>query len=116
MPQPGANTRLITSVSRPGAVTIKGNAQGRGMRIGSLRIGRFTGAVDLVNGQGTATVAMNSGNGRLFDLRARAGIASERIRIDLAGSVNQRAVLKHRDALVQALHADTAPHILKPGA
>ena len=32
------------------------------------------------------------------------------------GSVNQRAVLKHRDALVQALHDDTAPHILKPGA
>ena len=31
------------------------------------------------------------------------------------GSVNQRAVLKHREALVQALHDDTAPHILKPG-
>lgn len=32
------------------------------------------------------------------------------------GSVNQRAVLKHRDALVTALHDDTAPGILKPGA
>jgi len=32
------------------------------------------------------------------------------------GSINQRAVLKHRDALVQALHADTAPHIIKPQA
>jgi feruloyl-CoA synthase len=30
------------------------------------------------------------------------------------GSINQRAVLKHRDDLVQALHADTAAHILKP--
>lgn len=30
------------------------------------------------------------------------------------GSINQRAVLKHRDALVQALHADTAPFIIKP--
>ena len=30
------------------------------------------------------------------------------------GSINQRAVLKHRDALVQALHDDTAPGILKP--
>ena len=30
------------------------------------------------------------------------------------GSINQRAVLKCRDALVQALHDDTAPHILKP--
>ena len=32
------------------------------------------------------------------------------------GSVNQRAVLKHRDALVTALHDGTAPGILKPGA
>ena len=32
------------------------------------------------------------------------------------GSVNQRAVLKHRDALVTALHDNTAPDILKPGA
>lgn len=30
------------------------------------------------------------------------------------GSINQRMVLKHRDALVEALHADQAPHILKP--
>lgn len=77
---------------RPGAVTIKGDAQGRGMRIGSLLVGRFAGAVDLVNGAGTATVSMNSGNGSLFDLQARAGIAPERIRVDLRGSVSQRAV------------------------
>ncbi|MDP1655606.1 MAG: feruloyl-CoA synthase [Hylemonella sp.] len=32
------------------------------------------------------------------------------------GSINQRAVLKHRDALVQALHDDSAPGIIKPGA
>jgi feruloyl-CoA synthase len=32
------------------------------------------------------------------------------------GSINQRAVLKHRDALVQALHGDTAPHIIQPQA
>jgi len=28
------------------------------------------------------------------------------------GSINQRAVLKHRDTLVQALHAGTAPNTL----
>jgi feruloyl-CoA synthase len=32
------------------------------------------------------------------------------------GSINQRAVIKHRDALVQALHDDTAAGILKPQA
>ena len=30
------------------------------------------------------------------------------------GSLNQRAVLKHRAALVEALHAGTAPHIATP--
>jgi feruloyl-CoA synthase len=28
------------------------------------------------------------------------------------GSINQRAVLKHRDGLVQAMHAGTAPNTL----
>ena len=32
------------------------------------------------------------------------------------GSINQRAVLKHRDALVNALHDGSAPNIAKPGA
>ncbi|CAN5459926.1 feruloyl-CoA synthase [soil metagenome] len=30
------------------------------------------------------------------------------------GSINQRAVLQHRDALVNALHEGSAPHILQP--
>jgi feruloyl-CoA synthase len=30
------------------------------------------------------------------------------------GSINQRAVLKHRDALVQAFHDDRLPFTLKP--
>ena len=32
------------------------------------------------------------------------------------GSINQRAVLTHRAAIVEALHADTLPHIIKPQA
>jgi len=52
---------------------------------------------------------------------ARAILLSEPPSIDLGeitdkGSINQRMVLKHRDALVQALHADTAANILKPQA
>jgi feruloyl-CoA synthase len=30
------------------------------------------------------------------------------------GSINQRAVLKHRDELVQAFHDDRLPFTLKP--
>ncbi len=51
---------------------------------------------------------------------ARALLLSEPPSIDKGevtdkGSINQRAVLKHRDALVQALHDDSAPDIIKPG-
>jgi feruloyl-CoA synthase len=50
---------------------------------------------------------------------ARAHLESDAPSIDKGevtdkGSINQRAVLKHRDATVQALHADTLPHTLKP--
>ncbi|OGB15075.1 MAG: feruloyl-CoA synthase [Burkholderiales bacterium RIFCSPLOWO2_12_67_14] len=52
---------------------------------------------------------------------ARAIVLAEPPSIDLGeitdkGSINQRMVLKHRDALVQALHDDTAPNIIKPQA
>jgi len=52
---------------------------------------------------------------------ARAVLLSEPPSIDKGevtdkGSINQRAVLKHRDALVQALHEGTAPHTLLPQA
>jgi feruloyl-CoA synthase len=50
---------------------------------------------------------------------ARAVLLSEPPAIDKGevtdkGSINQRAVLKHRDALVQALHDGQAPHTLLP--
>ena len=50
---------------------------------------------------------------------ARALILTEPPSIDKGevtdkGSINQRAVLKHRDALVLALHDGTAPHIAQP--
>jgi feruloyl-CoA synthase len=50
---------------------------------------------------------------------ARALVLTEPPHIDKGeitdkGSINQRAVLKERAALVQALYADTAPHIVKP--
>ena len=52
---------------------------------------------------------------------ARAIVLSEPPSIDKGevtdkGSINQRAVLKHRDALVNALHDGTAPNILQPNA
>ena len=50
---------------------------------------------------------------------ARAVVLTEPPQIDKGeitdkGSINQRAVLTARAALVQALYADTAPHLIKP--
>lgn len=50
---------------------------------------------------------------------ARAALVAEPPSIDKGevtdkGSINQRAVLKHRDAQVQALHTDALPFTLKP--
>lgn len=42
--------------------------------------------------------------------------SADRGEITDKGSINQRAVLKHRDALVQALHDGSAPGILQPQA
>jgi len=83
---------------KPGAISIKGNAQGRGVRIGSLVVGRFAAALDLVNGAGTATLSANARNGQLFDLQSRATIAPERILVDLQGSINRRAIRLDRTA------------------
>ena len=85
---------------KPGAVTITGNAQGRGMRIGALRVGRFVAGLNLVNGEGQATVAMTGRNGRAFNLQSRAVIAPERLRIDLAGSVDDRAITLDRSVVL----------------
>ena len=50
---------------------------------------------------------------------ARAALVAEPPSIDKGevtdkGSINQRAVLQHRDAQVQALHGDALPFTLKP--
>ena len=50
---------------------------------------------------------------------ARAVMSTRAPSLDLGevtdkGSINQRAVLKHRDDVVQALYAESMPHILKP--
>ncbi|CAN7697030.1 feruloyl-CoA synthase [Pseudorhodoferax sp. LjRoot39] len=50
---------------------------------------------------------------------ARAVLVAEPPSIDKGevtdkGSINQRAVLKHRDAMVQALHGGTLPHTITP--
>jgi len=83
---------------KPGAISVKGNAQGRGMRVGSLAIGRFAAAIDLTNGEGTATLSANARNGQLFDLQSRAAIAVGRVLVDLQGSINRRAVRLDRTA------------------
>ena len=69
----------------------------------------FQGVVDQLAASGTGSAS------RI----ARAHLMSEPPSIDKGevtdkGSINQRAVLKHRDALIQAFHDDALPFTLKP--
>jgi translocation and assembly module TamB len=85
---------------RTGVVTINANAQARGVNVGGVRIGRFAGALKMVNGEGTATVSLNSRTGRSFDLRGRAAIAPNRVGIDLNGTLDQSPIRLDRTAVL----------------
>jgi len=85
---------------KPGAVTINADAQARGLRVGRVRIGRFAGALKLVNGEGSATVSMSTRSAQPFSLQARAAIAANRIGIDLQGAVDTRAFKLERTAVL----------------
>ncbi len=77
---------------RDGTISVDGNVQARGVRYGSLRIGRLSGSANLVNGEGRATVSASADNGRAFDLTARADIMSSRIAVVLTGTVEREPI------------------------
>jgi translocation and assembly module TamB len=85
---------------REGATTIKGEVQARGVRYGSLRIGRLTGNADLINGTGTAQVIVTGGGGRTFNLTSKANIAPDRISIDLSGTLDRQPLKLNGPAVI----------------
>jgi translocation and assembly module TamB len=77
---------------REGAVSLDGQVQARGVRYGSLRIGRLTGNAKLVNGEGNATVSAAAENGSAFNLTARLVISSARIATVLTGTIEREPI------------------------
>ena len=85
---------------RPGATSIEASAQGRGLRYGTVRIGRFSAAAKIVNGSGTVTASVAGQGGRLFELQARAAISPDSIRIDAGGTLDRMPVTFTRAAVL----------------
>ncbi|MBO9582004.1 MAG: translocation/assembly module TamB domain-containing protein [Sphingobium sp.] len=77
---------------KEGAVGLNGQIQARGVRYGSLRIGRLSGSARLVNGEGTAAVSATADNGRAFNITARSNISSGRISTALTGTVERETI------------------------
>ncbi|CAN5204301.1 translocation/assembly module TamB domain-containing protein [soil metagenome] len=89
-----------TILLQPGATSIEASAQGRGLRYGTARIGRFSAAAKIVNGTGTVTASVASQGGRLFELQARAGVTPDTIRIDASGTLDRMPVTLTRPAVL----------------
>ncbi|MET0239801.1 MAG: translocation/assembly module TamB domain-containing protein [Sphingobium sp.] len=85
-------TLEATILLRPGATSIEAAAQGRGLRYGTAKVGRFAATARIVEGTGTVTASVAGQGGRLFDLQMQAGIAPDAIRIDASGSLDRAPV------------------------
>jgi translocation and assembly module TamB len=90
-----------TILLRSGATSLDIAVQGRGLRYGTTRIGRFSASAKLVEGTGTVTASVTGQGGRLFDLQMRAGVSPELIRIDVNGSLDRAPVALTRPAMLR---------------
>ncbi len=100
-----------TVLLRPGATSLDIATQGRGLRYGTARLGRFSASAKLVEGSGTVTASVSGQGGRLFDLQVRAGITPDMIRLDASGSLDRAPVRLTRSAV---LHAEDGGWRLDP--
>lgn len=87
---------------REGAISLDGQVQARGVRYGSLNIGRLNGSARLVNGEGRATVSASAANGRAFNLTARTEITPSRIATVLTGTIEREPIRLLGPAIIRA--------------
>jgi translocation and assembly module TamB len=71
-------------------VGIEGELQARGVRYGSLRLGRLSGTASLENGAGLVELSASAQNGRAFNLAAKAEVRPERVAITLSGTLDRQ--------------------------
>jgi translocation and assembly module TamB len=84
----------------PAGTSVDAALQARGVRRGTMRIGRMTASTRLVDGRGTATARLTGQRGRLFDLRLDADIAPGRIALTANGTLDRKAIRIVRPAVL----------------
>ncbi|RDS78609.1 DUF490 domain-containing protein [Alteriqipengyuania lutimaris] len=102
---PNALSIAIADIDASGLIvdgnsTIRGEADGQGIRYGSLFIGRLTADAELVNGRGSVNGAIAGRRGRGFALQLAADIAPERIAVAARGNLAGRDVSMPRRAVL----------------
>lgn len=84
----------------PRGTSVDAALQARGVRRGTMRIGRMTANTRLVDGRGTATASVSGQRGRLFDLRLDADIAPGRVALTANGTLDRKAIRIARPAVL----------------
>ncbi|WP_370179223.1 translocation/assembly module TamB domain-containing protein [Alteriqipengyuania sp.] len=86
-----------------GNTTIRGQADGQGIRYGTLFIGRMTADAELFNGRGTVNAAIAGRRGRGFALQLAADVAPDRIAVAARGNLAGRELTMPRRAVLTTI-------------
>lgn len=89
----------------PRGTSIDAALQARGIRRGTMRIGRITANTRLVDGRGKATASMSGQRGRLFDLRFDADIEPGRLELAASGTLDRKPIRLVRPAVLTSREA-----------
>lgn len=84
----------------PRGTSIDAALQARGVRRGTMRIGRITATSRLVDGRGKATASVSGQRGRLFDLRFDADIEPGRVALAASGTLDRKPIRLVRPAIL----------------
>lgn len=86
----------------PAGTSIDAALHARGVRRGTMRIGRIDGSARLTGGTGTAKARLSGERGRLFDLAFEADIQPGRVALSGGGTLDRKPIRLLRPAVLTA--------------
>ena len=93
-------TMTASVILGPQGTTVDAALHARGVRRGTMRVGRIDASARLVDGRGTATASLSGQRGRLFDLRFDADIAPGRVALNASGTLDRKPIRLVRPAVL----------------
>lgn len=84
----------------PAGTSIDAALQARGVRRGTMRIGRIDASTRLVDGRGTMQAKLSGERGRLFDIALQADIEPGRVALSGSGTLDRKPIRLMRPAVL----------------